>query len=143
MCAFDPTDGGLIRVMLQSAGSWYYDNAGKPWLAGNKVMEAAVSTYAKLIGAPGTMKTSGWAEWVGAINSGKAASISTGVWIIGSVKAEASQAGNWAVAPIPRLDVPGAVKRVQPRRFELVCYERVEVEGCRDQVPQRNLRKGQ
>lgn len=109
MCAFDPTDGGLIRVMLQSAGSWYYDKDGKPYLAGNPVMEAAVSTYTKLVSSPGTMKTTGWAEWVGAINSGKAASISTGVWIMGSVKAEASQAGKWALAPIPRLDVPGAV----------------------------------
>src|SRR5574344_1155024 len=59
MCAFDPTDGGLVRIMLQSAGSWYFDKAGKPNLAGNAVMEAAVSTYAKLIASPATMKTSG------------------------------------------------------------------------------------
>ncbi|MBU0934949.1 MAG: extracellular solute-binding protein [Spirochaetes bacterium] len=109
MCAFDPTDGGLVRVMLHSAGSWYFDKNGKPFLAGNPVMEAAVATYAKLINSPGTMKTSGWAEWVGAINSGKAATISTGVWITGSVKAEATQSGKWALAPIPRLNVPGAV----------------------------------
>ncbi|HPO01877.1 MAG TPA: extracellular solute-binding protein [Treponemataceae bacterium] len=109
MCAFDPTDGGLVRIMLQSAGSWYFDKAGKPNLAGNAVMEAAVSTYAKLIASPATMKTSGWSEWVGAINSGKAATISTGVWIVGSVKAEASQSGKWAVAPIPRLNVANSV----------------------------------
>lgn len=109
MCAFDPTDGGLVRVMLQSAGSWYFDKAGKPNLVGNPVMEAAITTYAKLIKSPATMKTSGWAEWVGSINSGKAATISTGVWIMGSVKAEAAQSGKWAVAPIPRLNVPGSV----------------------------------
>ncbi len=108
-CAYDPTDGGLVRVMLQSAGSWYFTKDGKANLAGNKVMEAAVSTYAKLIASPATMKTSGWSEWVGSINSGKAASISTGVWIIGSVKAEATQSGKWAVAPIPRLNVAGSV----------------------------------
>jgi lactose/L-arabinose transport system substrate-binding protein len=109
MCAFDPTDGGLIRVMLQSAGSWYYDQDGKPYLEGNAVMEAAVSTYAKLLNSSATMKTSGWAEWVGAINTGSAASISTGVWITGSVKAAADQAGKWALAPIPRLDIEGSV----------------------------------
>lgn len=108
-CAFDPTDGGLVRIMLQSAGSWYFDKNGKPAIAGNPVMEAAVKTYAKLINSPATLKTSGWAEWVGAINSGKAASISTGVWITGSVKAEAAQSGKWALAPIPRLDVKGSV----------------------------------
>jgi len=109
MCAFDPTDGGLIRVMLQSAGSWYFDKDGKPFLAGNAVMEKAVSTYAKLMNSTGTKKTSGWAEWVGAINTGAVASISTGVWITGSVKAGADQSGKWALAPIPKLDVPGAV----------------------------------
>lgn len=109
MCAFDPTDGGLVRVMLQSAGSWYFDKDGKPAIAGNAVMEAAVKTYAKLINSPATMKTSGWSEWVGAINSGKAATISTGVWITGSVKAEPAQSGKWALAPIPRLNVPGSV----------------------------------
>ena len=109
MCAFDPTDGGLIRIMLQSAGTWYFDAAGKPNLADNAVMTKAVETYAKLINSSGTMKTSGWAEWVGAINTGAAATISTGVWITGSVKAGADQSGKWALAPIPRLDVPGAV----------------------------------
>lgn len=109
MCAFDPTDGGLIRVMLQSAGAWYFDAEGKPNLANNDVMTKAVETYAKLINSSCTQKTSGWAEWVGAINTGTAATISTGVWITGSVKAAADQSGLWALAPIPRLDVPGAV----------------------------------
>ncbi len=109
MCAYDPTDGGLIRVMLQSAGAWYFDQDGKPYLEGNAAMQKAIETYAKLINSPATMKTSGWAEWVGAINSGSAASISTGVWITGSVKAAPDQSGNWALAPIPRLDMPGAV----------------------------------
>lgn len=109
MCAFDPTDNGLVRIMLQSAGSWYYDDAGKPFLAGNDVMKASLETYAKIINSPMTKQTSGWSEWVGAINSGDTASISTGVWITGSVKAGEDQAGNWALAPIPRLDVPGSV----------------------------------
>ena len=109
MCAFDPSDGGLVRIMLQSAGTWYFDKSGKPFLAGNAALEKSIATYAKLIKSPMTMKTSGWSEWVGAINSGSAASISTGVWITGSVKAEASQSGKWALAPIPRLDVAGSV----------------------------------
>mgnify|MGYP003592150377 CR=1 FL=1 len=109
MCAFDPTDGGLIRVMLQSAGAWYFDKEGKPFLAGNAALEKAVETYAKLINSPATMQISGWSEYVGAINSGNAATINTGVWITGTVKAGADQSGNWALAPIPRLDVAGAV----------------------------------
>ena len=72
-------------------------------------MQKAIETYAKIIQSPMTKKTSGWSEWVGAINDGSTASISTGVWITGSVKAAADQSGKWALAPIPRLDVPGAV----------------------------------
>lgn len=109
MCAFDPSDGGLVRVMLQSAGAWYYDKDGKPYLAGNSVMEKAIDTYVKILKSPMTLQTSGWSEWVAAINGGNAASISTGVWIIGSIKAEASQSGKWALAPIPKLDVLNAV----------------------------------
>ncbi|MBN2221412.1 MAG: extracellular solute-binding protein [Vallitaleaceae bacterium] len=109
MCAFDPMDGGLVRVMLHSAGTWYYDKDGNPYLEGNAVLQKAVETYTTLINSPGTMKTSGWAEWVGAINTGSAATISTGVWITGSVKAAADQSGKWALAPIPRLDVEGSV----------------------------------
>lgn len=109
MCAFDPSDGGLVRIMLQSAGAWYFDANGKPNLTNNLAMKKAIETYAKIINSSMTMQTSGWSEWVGAINSGSAASISTGVWIMGSVKAEASQSGQWAVAPIPRLDIAGSV----------------------------------
>jgi lactose/L-arabinose transport system substrate-binding protein len=109
MCAFDPSDGGLVRVMLNSAGAWYFDKDGNPNLTNNPALKKAIETYAKIINSPMTMQTSGWAEWVGAINSGNAASISTGVWIMGSVKAEPSQSGLWAVAPIPRLDLQGSV----------------------------------
>jgi lactose/L-arabinose transport system substrate-binding protein len=109
MSAFDPTDGGLVRVMLQSAGAWYFDEEGKPFLEGNEALKASLAAYSKIINSDATMKTSGWAEWVGAINSGSAASISTGVWITGSVKSAADQSGKWALAPIPRVDVPGAV----------------------------------
>ncbi len=109
MCAFDPSDGGLVRIMLQSAGAWYFNADGTPNLTNNPAMKKAVETYAKIINSSMTMQTSGWNEWVAAINSGNAASISTGVWIMGSIKAEASQSGKWALAPIPRLDIAGSV----------------------------------
>lgn len=109
MLATDPNDGGLIRVMLNGAGSWYFDDAGNPMITNNEALSEAVRIYAEIVNSPMTKITSGWGEWVGAINSGDVASITTGVWITGSVKAEASQSGQWAVAPTPRLDVAGAV----------------------------------
>lgn len=109
MMATDPNDGGLMRVMLNGAGSWYFDAEGNPTIANNEALAEALRIYGKIVNSPMTKHTSGWGEWVGAINTGDVASITTGVWITGSVKAEASQSGKWAVAPTPKLDVAGAV----------------------------------
>ncbi|MBN2795914.1 MAG: extracellular solute-binding protein [Clostridia bacterium] len=105
MLAFDPNDGGLMRIMMQSAGAWYFDEEGNPNLANNPALEDAVRVYKEIAGSNFIKPTSGWGEWVGAFNSGDTASVITGVWITGSVKAEASQSGLWAVAPVPRLNV--------------------------------------
>ena len=108
MLAFDTTDGGLMRVMMQSAGAWYFNEAGEVDLTNPAVVEA-VETYKKIVDADIIKPTSGWGEWVGAFNSGDVVSVTTGVWITGSVKAEASQSGLWTVAPTPRLNAAGSV----------------------------------
>lgn len=109
MLALDPNDGGLMRVMMNSAGSWYFDDKGEVNMANNEAIKESMRIYKELFDSGITKTTSGWGEWVGAINTGDVASITTGVWITGSVKAEATQSGKWAVAPTPRLDLPGAV----------------------------------
>jgi len=105
MLAGDKSDGGLFRIMLQSAGSWYFDKDGKPALVGNAAVKEAMMLYKRFVTEDLMLPTSGWTEWVGAMNSGKVASITTGVWIIGSIKAGTDQSGMWAVAPTPRLDL--------------------------------------
>lgn len=109
MLAFETTDGGLMRIMMQSAGAWYFNEDGEVNLVNNPAVIEAVETYKKIVDANITKPTSGWGEWVGAFNSGDVASVTTGVWITGSVKAEESQSGLWAVAPTPRLNVSGSV----------------------------------
>jgi len=109
LIATDPLDGGLLRVMLNGAGAWYFDDEGKPALEDNVALAEAMRVYAAIVNSPMTKHTSGWGEWVGAINSGDVASITTGCWIVGSVKAGEGQSGQWAVAPTPRLDLDGAV----------------------------------
>lgn len=108
MLAFDANDGGLMRVMMQSSGQWYFDAEGNPSLVGNVALTEAIETYKEILDSGITIPTAGWTEWVGAFNSGKTASVVTGVWIMGSVKAEATQSGLWSVAPTPRLNVPGS-----------------------------------
>ena len=109
MLANDKSDGGLFRIMLQSAGSWYFDNEGNPALVNNAALEEAMKLYKRFVSEDLAFPSNGWNEWVGAFNSGKVASVTTGVWIIGSVKAASDQSGLWAVAPTPRLDLPNSV----------------------------------
>ncbi|HCF38600.1 MAG TPA: ABC transporter substrate-binding protein [Thermosipho africanus] len=109
MMAGDPYDGGLMRILLQSAGSWYFDKNGKPFIKDNPVLKEAVRLYKEIQDSGISKEVSGWNEWVAAFNNGDVASVITGVWIVGSIKAEKSQSGKWGVLPIPRLNLPGAV----------------------------------
>ena len=102
-------DGGLFRIMLQSAGSWYFDNKGQPDLIGNAALKEAMQIYKRFVVEDLALPTNGWTEWVSAFNSGKVASVTTGVWIIGSIKAAEDQSGLWAVAPTPRLSTAASV----------------------------------
>lgn len=108
MIAIDPNDAGLIRIMMQSAGRWYFDKDGKLDIVSNPALKEALETQAALNKSGIVKPVMGWAEWVGAFNRGDVASVVTGVWITGSIKAEAKQSGLWNVAPIPGLNVEGA-----------------------------------
>lgn len=100
-------DGGLLRIMLQSDGSWYFDDDGNPYIKDNKSLAKAMEIYKRFIVEDLALPTNGWTEWVGAINDSKVPTITTGVWIIGSIKAATDQSGLWAVAPCPRLSNDG------------------------------------
>ncbi len=108
MIAIDPNDAGLIRIMMQSAGRWYFDKDGKLDIVSNPALKEALETQAALNKSGIVKPVMGWAEWVGAFNRGDVASVVTGVWITGSIKAEAKQSGLWNVAPIPGLNVESA-----------------------------------
>jgi len=109
MMAFDTADGGLMRIMMQSAGQWYFDQNGNPNIVKNEALKEAYATYKKLVDSGIIKRTSGWNEWAASFNKGETASVITGCWIIGTIKAEKNQAGKWAVAPTPRLNLASSV----------------------------------
>ncbi len=109
MLALDPNDAGYVRIIMQSAGSWYFDKDGNANITGNAGLKAALDVEAKIMKANIYKPVAGWNNWVGAFTSGDVASVFTGVWITGTVKSQADQAGKWGVAPLPKLDLPGAV----------------------------------
>ena len=105
----DLSDTGVIRMMMQSAGEWYFNEDGSLDIVDNAVLKKALETYAKFYQADLVKPVSGWAEYTGAFTSGEVAMVPVGVWITGTIKANADQSGLWGVAPIPRLDVEGSV----------------------------------
>lgn len=109
MFPFDQTDGGAIRIMMQSAGSWYFDAEGNPNLGNNPVFKAALGTWVKMLQTPDLYKpVAGWNEYTGSFNGGTSAGTFTGVWMTGGIKGN-GMPGKWAVAPVPALDgVEGA-----------------------------------
>ncbi|WEZ82379.1 extracellular solute-binding protein [Rhizobium sp. 32-5/1] len=108
MMGLDITDAGFTRILMQSAGQWYFDADGNLNIENNTALKAALETQQKILQAGIYKPSSGWTEWVGSFTSGDVASVTTGVWITGTVKAQADQAGKWGVAPIPSLGIEGA-----------------------------------
>ncbi|SFS69674.1 lactose-binding protein [Paenibacillus sp. 453mf] len=111
MLTQDPNDLGIIRMMIQSAGSWYTAEDGStPTIADNEAMKSAFEIYKEMMDSGIVKVNSDWSQFVGAFNSGEIATVPTGNWITPSIKAEASQSGQWAVASLPTLPgVEGSV----------------------------------
>lgn len=110
LLTLDPNDVGQIRVMIQSAGSWYVDEDGStPNIAENEALVEAFEVYKEMMEADIVKIVSDWSQFVGAFNSGDVASVPTGNWITPSVKAEESQSGNWTVVPTPTLEIEESV----------------------------------
>ncbi len=109
MFSIDQNDAGAIRIMLQSAGSWYFKEDGSSNVAGNPVFKAALETWVKMLQTPELYKqVSGWGDYTGAFNNGDVAGVFTGVWMTGGIKGN-NMSGKWAVAPTPKLSgVEGA-----------------------------------
>ena len=108
MLGLDVNDAGFVRILMQSAGSWYFDKDGNLSIKDNAALKAALETEQKILQANIHKPAAGWTEWVSTFTSGDVATVTTGVWITGTVKAQADQAGKWGIAPIPKLNVEGA-----------------------------------
>jgi lactose/L-arabinose transport system substrate-binding protein len=109
MIGIDPNDAGLVKIMMQSGGQWYFNEDGSTNIEGNVALKAALETEQKMIKAGINRPHSGWSEFVSSFTSGEVASVITGVWITGTIKSQADQANKWGVAPIPKLSIDGAV----------------------------------
>lgn len=102
--SLDPNDMGIIRMMIQSAGSWYLTADGKSAdLAGNVALKEAFEVYKSMMDANIVKIHSDWSQYVANYNNGDVASVPTGNWFTASITAAADQAGKWAIVPFPKL----------------------------------------
>lgn len=103
LMTMDPSDVGHLRMMLQSAGSWYTDPDGNVTVANNPAMEDAINTYIDVFTSDVVYEHVGWDKFIGAFNNGDVWSVTTGCWISASVIAAEDQSGKWRVAPFPSM----------------------------------------
>jgi lactose/L-arabinose transport system substrate-binding protein len=108
MISISPDDAGLVHIMIQSAGAWYFDKDGNLNITGNSALKASLETVGKLVSADVYEPAAGWANWVSTFTSGDVATVISGVWITATIKAQVDQSGKWGVAPIPALTIDGA-----------------------------------
>lgn len=103
LMTMDPSDVGQLRMMLQSANSWYTDAEGKVTVAGNQAMEDAINTYIELYTSDVVTEHVGWDKWIGGFNNGNVWTVTTGCWMSASVIAAEEQSGCWRIAPFPSM----------------------------------------
>ena len=97
----------FVMMMTQSAGAWFFDEAGQPILDSSPVIREMVSTVVKLRQSGIVKEAVDWADYIASFNNGSGASTIQGCWIIGSVVQGEGQEGKWGVTNIPRLNVEG------------------------------------
>ncbi|WP_010257457.1 ABC transporter substrate-binding protein [Treponema primitia] len=102
-------ENDIIALMMQSAGTWFFDAEGKVNIANNTVLKEAVKQYKAMVDAGIILLVTDWNAYIASLNNGSVASTINGCWIVGSISAEASQSGKWAVANTPKLNVPGGI----------------------------------
>lgn len=107
MMTSDPADGGYRRIMLQSAGTWYYDG-DITTLSDNQTLIEALEVNKTIQNAEWTKSIADWNSFVAAPNTGEVAAVVTGDWFLNSIRAAEDQSGLWAVTTTPSLSADGA-----------------------------------
>ncbi|OXM13918.1 ABC transporter substrate-binding protein [Paenibacillus herberti] len=109
MITMNPNDESLTSILLQSAGSWYITPDNKGNFVDNPAMTETLRVYKAIADAGIAKPVTGWSEYVGSFNSGDVATVVSGVWQVTGIMEAKDQSGKWKVAPIPKLNIDGAV----------------------------------
>lgn len=104
MMSLDPSDLGLARIIMQSAGEWYTGEDGSTvTIKDNESFKAGLTVLATLLNEGLVEQVSDWDGGVNAVQSGNVASAPTGAWYSSTIQGAEDQSGKWAIAPIPSI----------------------------------------
>lgn len=100
----------LLRSMMQSAGTWYFDANGEISIEGNKALEAGFALVKEMKDKGILYEAESTGDRAGALNDGTVAAIVNGPWMASTIKAAEDQSGLWKITNTPRFsNVDGAV----------------------------------
>jgi lactose/L-arabinose transport system substrate-binding protein len=100
-------ENDIIPLMMQSAGTWFFDDQGKVNIANNAALKEAVKQYKAMVDAGIILLVADWNAYIASLAN--VACTINGCWIVGSISAQTSLTGKWAVVNTPRLNVNGSV----------------------------------
>ena len=105
---YDPSDLQELRIMMQSAGSWFTDkdDMNKVTLVGNEVLKKGFETYKKLNDEGLLLAYSGWNQFLSTFQNSQVATVLSSCWLMPSFESNTADAGKWRVVKVPRLDLP-------------------------------------
>lgn len=110
LVSFDITSlGHLLQPIVQSAGSWLYDQDGNLNIKDNAALRETFEVYKAYVDNDIAKVVDNWGDMPAQLNNGTAVSAVNAVWYTSAVKQGADQSGKWGVAPPPRLKTPGSV----------------------------------
>lgn len=99
MITIQNDDLKYIRIMLQSAGTWYDQD-----FTANEVLKQALEYNKEMFNADWSKSALDWDEYIGSFQSGDVGGVIAGMWIIPSIKMADDQAGNWRMTNTPRME---------------------------------------
>lgn len=104
LLSINPSDLGIIRMMMQSAGEWYLAEDGETvTVKDNESLKEGMQIYVELLNSGIATQVSDWDGGVNSVQSGDVASSPTGAWYSSTIMGAEDQSGKWAIAPLPKL----------------------------------------
>lgn len=99
------TDAGftLIEMMMQSAGSWYFNDEGELDLTDNPVFREALSLYLEMVEKGIVVEVTDGEQYSSAFYDGSVMGTVNASWVLATVSKEESLSGKWRLANIPKL----------------------------------------